>query len=78
VPLQAHEQDQSGSSVAPSMWRMLQLPPNAAHLHGPQVSVTGSTSKSEAPKREHDTVAPPSPTQKTGSRVSPRGCREGR
>jgi hypothetical protein len=30
--------------------------------------------KSEAPKREHDTVAPPSPIRKTGSRVSPREC----
>jgi hypothetical protein len=77
VPLQTHEQDQSGSSVAPSMRRMLLLPPNAAHLHRPQVSLTGSTSKSEAPKREHDTIAPPSPIQRNKSGVSPRGCWEG-
>jgi hypothetical protein len=36
-----------------------------------------STSKSKAPKREHDTIAPPSPIQRNKSGVSPRGCWEG-
>jgi hypothetical protein len=56
----------------------LQLPPNTTTVHGPEVSLTSSTSKSEAPKREHDTIAPPLPIRKTRSRVSPKGCGEGR
>jgi hypothetical protein len=68
----------SPSLLACGKCSSLQLPPNTATVHGPQVSLTSSTSKSEDPKREHDTIALPSPIQKTGSRVSPRGCREGR
>jgi hypothetical protein len=74
VPPLANEQDQSGISRSMHVESALA----AAHHHDPLVSLAGYTSRSEAPRRERHTVVPSSPIRKTGSRVSPRECREGR
>jgi hypothetical protein len=40
------------------MWKVLQvLHTIVANFHGPHVSLTGSTSKTKPPKREHDALA---------------------